>query len=472
MPSIRNIQSSNKTTSEIDSDKEEPSLLCQSFTDTGNAERFICAYSSTVRHCFAFKRWLIFDGGVWVRDDSEQVRTLAKRVIIKMLQQADSASDRDAEKFARRSLDSQRITNMLKEAQSELAIRPDELDNDPDLLAFRNGTVDLRTGELRPSCSADFITKQIRFNYRPGAKCPLFVNTLMRLMGSESDLERATRLVATLQVCLGYSLTGHTSEKVVFFLYGSGNNGKTTILTLFQSLLGEYAALLQIETLMIRQENNNSQADLADLRGARFVVTSETEEGQKLAEGKLKRITQGMGKIKAVPKYQNPFTFPETHKLWIDANHKPMIRGTDNAIWNRVYPFPFEVTIAAGEIDRELPTKLAKEAEGIWFWAVTGSVIWYREGLPRPDEIVKAARAYRDEMDQIGRFITDRCMIGPGRKVSASNLYTAYKTWAQDAGEPAMTANSLGRKLTDRPGIQRRETSSSPLYIGIGLPRF
>src|SRR5262249_34328108 len=152
----------------------------------------------------------------------------------------------------------------------------------------------------------------------------------------------AERMISYLQRAIGYSLTGSTEEKVVFMAFGSGNNGKSTFLSLFFRLLQEYAVLLLIETLMAKQETTNSQADLADLRGARFVMTSETEEGQRLAEGKLKRITQGMGEIKAVRKYENPITFPETHKLWMDANHKPVVRGTDNAIWNRLHPIPFE----------------------------------------------------------------------------------------------------------------------------------
>jgi putative DNA primase/helicase len=142
----------------------------------------------------------------------------------------------------------------------------------------------------------------------------------------------------------------------------------------------EYAVLLQIDTLMVRQESNNTQADLADLRGARFVMTSETEEGQRLAEGKLKRITQGMGRIKATRKYENPVEFPESHKLWIDANHLFIVRGTDNAIWNRLHPVPFDTTISRADEDKELPAKLATELEGILAWAVAGAVCWYAEG--------------------------------------------------------------------------------------------
>jgi putative DNA primase/helicase len=140
-------------------------------------------------------------------------------------------------------------------------------------------------------------------------------------------------------------------------LFGGGDNGKSTMLSTFRQLVEEYAVLLQVDTLMVRQESNNTQADLADLRGARFVQTSETEEGQRLAQGKLKRITQGMGKIKAVRKYENPIEFPETHKLWIDTNRKPSIRDADDrATFNRLHPIPFMVKIT--KIDREMPAKL------------------------------------------------------------------------------------------------------------------
>lgn len=150
------------------------------------------------------------------------------------------------------------------------------------------------------------------------------------------------------------TLTGCTIEKAVFLLFGAGDNGKSTMLSTFRQLVDEYSVLLQVDTLMVRQESNNSQADLADLRGARFVQTSETEEGQRLAQGKLKRITQGMGKIKAVRKYENPIEFPETHKLWMDTNRKPTIRDADDrATFSRLHPIPFLVRIPREQIDRD-----------------------------------------------------------------------------------------------------------------------
>ncbi len=265
-------------------------------------------------------------------------------------------------------------------AECELVITPDKLDTHPFLLNFLNGMIDLETGALLPHDPERFITKLVHYNYNPQAACPLFLSFIARIMGnhpdaSEAELDRAERMVAYLQRAFGYTLTGTTEEKAVFVPFGAGNNGKTTLLATFLHLLEEYAVLLQVDTLMVRQESNNTQADLADLRGARFVMTSETEEGQRLSQGKLKRITQGMGKIKAVRKYENPIEFPETHKLWMDTNSKPVIRAADDqATFNRLHPIPFTVTIPAEEIDKSLPRKLLAEAEGILAWAVAGAM--------------------------------------------------------------------------------------------------
>jgi putative DNA primase/helicase len=163
--------------------------------------------------------------------------------------------------------------------------------------------VDLRTGCLRPHRREDFITKLVHHNYSPDAACQLFVAFLERITAHHPGL------VDYLQRAFGYSLTGRTIEKAVFLLHGKGDNGKSTLLATFLKILEEYSVLLQIDSLMVRQESNNIQADLADLRGARFVMTSETEEGQRLAEGNVKRITQGMGRIKATRKYENPIEF-------------------------------------------------------------------------------------------------------------------------------------------------------------------
>jgi putative DNA primase/helicase len=150
-------------------------------------------------------------------------------------------------------------------------------------------------------------------------------------------------------------------------------------------------------------------------------MTSETEEGQRLAQGKLKRITQGMGKIKATRKYENPIEFPETHKLWMDTNSKPVIRAVDDqATFNRLHPIPFTVTIPGEEIDKSLPRKLLAEAEGVLAWAVEGAIEWRLNSLGKPSEVRSANDEWKSENDQLGHFIEDCCAVG--RSLRAKHL--------------------------------------------------
>jgi putative DNA primase/helicase len=257
-------------------------------------------------------------------------------------------------------------------------------------------------------------------------------------------------------------------------LCGEGDNGKSTLLSLFKTLLGEYAVLLRIDSLMAsKYESANTDADLADLRGARFVMTSETEQNQRLAEAKLKRITQGMGEIKATRKYENPITFSETHKLWIDANHRPIVHGRDNAIWNRLYPLPFDTVISKASQDKNLRKRLLAEAEGILTWAAEGARTWYEnESLSTPPEVLRAVADWRNESDQIGRFIEQCCELHPecvkGAVVRARELYTAYQRWAQQVGEKYVASEKsfsedIGRHL------QSSRDEKGKLYLGIAL---
>jgi putative DNA primase/helicase len=454
--------------------QDPQSLLTQLRNDTGNADRLILKYGDRIRYCPAFRKWLAWDGRRWGIDDTGAVRRLAKYAMLAYLREATEAEEKDHMSFAYSCLEARRIASMLTMAECELVVTPEQLDSHPFLLNFLNGTVDLRTGELFPHDASQFITKLVHHNYNPEAECPLFLSVIARMMGnhpdaSEPELDRAERMVSYLQRALGYSLTGTTEEKAVFVPFGAGNNGKTTLLATFLNLLQEYSVLLQVDTLMARQENNNTQADLADLRGARFVMTSETEEGQRLSQGKLKRITQGMGRIKATRKYENPIEFPETHKLWMDTNSKPTIRAADDqATFNRLHPIPFTVTIPPEEVDRGLPGKLLAEAEGILAWAVQGAKLWRQQGLGKPPEVVAANDDWKSENDQLGRFIEECCIVSDSFSGRARPLYLSYRQWAEGAGENAISETLFGRRLKDR-GFSKEHRRYGTVYNGIAL---
>jgi putative DNA primase/helicase len=315
----------------------------------------------------------------------------------------------------------------------------------------------------------------VQYAYRAEAKCSRWERFLRQVTG------KAPELIPYLQRALGYALTGHTIEKVVFLLHGRGDNGKTTLLALCVRLLGEYATLIQIDTIMARHGSYdaNTLADLADLRGARFVMTSETEEGQRLSAGKLKRITQGMGRIKACRKYENPITFSETHKLFIDANYLPEIRETDNAIWNRLHPVPFRVRFSKKRQDPALPTKLEAEAEGVLAWMVAGAGDWYRardahKGLEPPPCVKNAARQWRSDSDAVGRFLEERCTLEEDATVAANELYKEYGYWCDHNGEYKLSSTAFGKRLSQRDDIRRTgpkriEGRLQRIYRGVKL---
>ena len=450
-------------------------LLPYLHNDEGNASRLIQLHGRDIRYCHALKKWLVWDGRRWAVDVTDQVRRLATETMREFRKQGLSIGDSNAVRFARGSLNVRRISNMLSMAEFEIFVTPEQLDKDLYLLNFENGTVDLRTSALRPHDRKDLITKLVHYSYRPDAQCPRWRAFLDRIMGGcsdagQGDMERARRLTDYLQRALGYSLTGSAIEKVFFMPFGNGNNGKSTMLTTYRQLIEEYAVVVQADTLMARQESNNTQADLADLRGARFAQTSETEEGQRLSQSKLKRITQGMGTIKAVRKYENPIEFKETHKIWMDTNRKPTIRDADDAAtFNRLHPIPFTVQIPNDEIDKRLPEKLLAEAEGILAWAVAGAKSWHElGGLDPPPEVKAANDEWRAEMDQLAHFIEQCCILGKGFTAQASALFYAYKGWCESNGESSLTNTAFGRKLGEK-GFCKRHVATGTQYEGIGL---
>ena len=459
-------------------DPAEADLLNFPLNDHGNAQRVAAIYGPSMRYCHAFKKWLLWDGWRWRVDETERARRLACLVMVKFFAQAADKGGHDDSRygyqsegsrlteFASVSINAKGITNMLTTLRSdpEIVIEPGELDTHPYLLNCLNGTVDLRTGTIGPHDPEHYITKLVCHRYRPEAKCQRWLRFISEVMNGKQDL------VNYLQTALGYSLTGCTIEKAVFVLFGDGNNGKTTMLSTIRTLIQEYATLVQVDSLMTRsEESNNVKADLADLRGARFAMTSESEQGQSLSPAKLKRITQGMGIIKSVRKYENPIEFEETHKLWLDTNRKPKIPDADDAaIFNRLHPIPFTVIVPREKIDRDLPGKLLREAEGILAWAVAGAKLWHEHGLNKPPVIESATEEWREESDWVESFIEDRCAVGDDVSAGADALFKAYCGWASDCGKKPCSRPVFSEKMMGK-GINKKHMETGTRYLGIRI---
>jgi putative DNA primase/helicase len=437
-------------------------------TEAANAKRFCARFGDQARWCDPWGKWLVWDGKRWAIDRQRDVDDRAKQVasglwpeFAEVAQQAPKSASTIAG-FCKASNSAKGIASMLALARSEpgIAVLPESLDQDHWVLNVANGTLKLRTGELQPHRREDYLTKLAPVEYLPAAEaeCPTWERFLEEVFEGKDDLIRFVQRAA------GYSLTGSTCERCFFFLYGTGRNGKTTLLATLQKVWSDYATTLTTEMLMVRDRSQHP-TEICDLHGRRLAVASETEDGRRFAEALIKQITGGEDRMKGRRMKEDFWEFRATHKLWLAGNHKPAIRGTDPAIWDRVKLVPFLRRF--DKPDKDLAAKLAAELPGILRWCVQGCLEWQHQGLGEPGEVKAATAAYRDEMDLLGAFINDHCIVGSDYRVRATDLYAAYARWCEATREYQQTQRRFGQSLTER-GYERY-TSNGTWYRGIRL---
>lgn len=443
-------------------------------TEAGNAERLIGRHGADLRYCYEWEKWLVWDGRRWQPDNSGEIVRRAKETIRSIKIEAakiDNNADlqKAMEDHARKSAKKSSFQGMcwIAAAEDGTAVQPSQLDADTDLLNFRNCTLDLRTFETHPHRREDLISKMIPYDYNGAAECPTWLAFLNRIMADNEDM------VKFLQRAIGYGLTGSVAEKALFVLHGSGDNGKTTLLETIKRAMGDYAGQVLIDSLMATKKYGDAggaaSPDIADLRGLRFVTSSEVEEGQRLAESKVKYLT-GMGRLKARYLHQDFFEFDPQFKIFLDCNHRPQVRET-TAIWNRLKLIPFAVSIPKAEQDKDLGAKLAAELPGIMAWAVQGCREWREIGLGVPKEVLDATNSYKAEMDVIAQFLDEYTQRAtPHHTVIAMHLYKAYAAWCDDTGEYCIKQRDFGQKIAER-GIEKIKTRRGIEYTGLKLIR-
>ena len=418
-------------------------------TDLGNAQRLVARHGRDLRFVSSWG-WTAWGGSRFKKDDVGEVERRAKETVLSMYPEAgaiqEDATRGDFLKFVRRSESRQALKAMVDLAQSEsdVVARPAQFDCNPWLLNLSNGTLDLQNGkaEFRPHDRGDMNTRLAPVQWDPEADYPMFRVFLPQIFnGNEA-------LIRFVQKLIGYSLTGLTSEQILIILWGSGANGKSTLIEVIAALLGEYAAKSPVSTFM-QKRNDSIPNDLAALQGVRLVYVSEVDEGRRLSESLVKDVTGGE-KIRARFLHKEWFEFHPAFKLWLSTNHKPIIKGTDNAIWRRIRLIPFNVTFQREQQDRRLAEKLKAELPGILQWAVEGCLAWQREGMEPPNEVVTATEGYREEMDTLAAFLRDCTEADPTGCVSTKELYRAYCAWCEESGEQQLAQSVLGVKLGDR----------------------
>jgi putative DNA primase/helicase len=437
-------------------------------TDLGNAERFAKDHFKTTRFCHDRREWLVWNGAVWKRDAVGAVYQRCGNTLRSVeLQATELKDDNERRDWLRHGLNSESEPRMramlnLAEKQPAMAVSVAELDSDPMVFNVQNGTIDLNQGVLRGHRAEDLITKISPAAFEGEADCPRWNRFLLEVMGGEIEL------IEYLQRAVGYTMTGHTKEQVMFMLHGGGANGKSTFLETLRFVFGDYAAVADFNSLMVTK-NSGPRNDLAKLQGARFVTASEADENSRLAEVLVKQITGG-DTITARQLYKEYVEFIPQYKLWLAMNHLPSIRGTEHAIWRRIHLIPFEVQISEEQRDRVLLEKLKSEAPGIVNWAVEGVRSYQKIGLNPPAVVTEATRKYREAQDVVAQFLDEKCIVDGQGRTGGRSLYTAYKKWSLAAGErEPMTEKRFSKSLADRPGLQKSRGVSGMVWAGVRL---
>lgn len=441
-------------------------------TDSGNAQRLRDKFLNNIKYSYNQKKWLYWTGKIWNTDGTGEIKKLADLIIDDMKKEAfreDGDIQEEMLKWCNKTASSKGKTNMITETQhlEGIPVLQAELDAYSDYINCQNGIVNLRTGELLPHDSNFMMTKIGLAEYNPNDADPkLWLKFLKDITNNNQEL------IDYLQKCIGYSLSGSIREQCAFFIYGMGNNGKSTFLDIVSDLMGTYSSNVQPETIMLRRNDGGANSDIARLKSARFVTSVEPNEGMRLNEGLVKQLTGG-DKVTCRFLYGEEFEYTPEFKIWIGTNHKPTIRGTDVGIWRRIRLIPFTVNIPKDKVDKNLKYKLRKELNQIFNWAVKGCLKWQKEGLDIPNCVKEATNEYKSEMDILATF-ADQCLsidYSSKEKVSATKLFNIYTVWAQKNNEYQMSSRKFYNEIVNKVPEKVR-TSEGIFYKGIKLNEY
>ncbi len=432
-------------------------------TDTGNAERYVAHAGGCVRYVGTWGKFVVYLDGRWVVDGGDALATeMAKGVARRMLRLAAEVDDKDQRHdliaHARRCESAPAIGSMLRLARGMPGIYTDheDFDRDPWLLNVANGTVDLRTGQLRPHDPDDLLTMQAPVMFDARARAPLWRHCLRRWQPDPKIRYFVQR------VC-GTAITGHPLELLAVNV-GSGGNGKSKFYGALAAVIGPYCVVPH-KSLLVAQRHEQHPTHVASLFRARLLVAPETTKGDKLDEELVKALTGG-DQLRARRMREDEWGFDPTHTAVLHTNHRPLVKGTDEGIWRRLRLIPWDVTIPEDQRDPHLAAKLAQEQSGILNWLVDGALSWRAHGLCEPPAVRAATADYRQAEDHVGSFLADCCATGEHHSIPARRLREVYEAWCSDEGEQPWTAKSLGSELSSR-GFDSVKVGGGKVWIGL-----
>lgn len=438
-------------------------------TDAGNAEYFTQQYKDVLRYDHRRSRWLEWNCHCWKPENDGHVSRLVLKASRKRYKEAVMVADLEQrEKIAKWSIGSEqraRLDSCLAIAKSMLPIADsgENWDSNNWLFCLSNGVVDLATGELRPGQQSDRITMHSPVAYDKDAEAPRWMQFLNEVFSGDQEL------INWLQRYLGYCLTGDTREQTVAIPYGNGANGKSKFLAALRHVWGDYGYDAPFSTFELSQRAAIPN-DLAALVGKRMVTSSETNEGTRLNEARIKSLT-GCDCVTARFLHAEFFTFTPVAKFFLAVNHRPRVQDDSYGFWRRVRLIPFTRQFIGESDDKNLLDKLIAEASGILNWLIEGCLLWQKQGLdPTPESVQRATAEYQTDSDPLSQFILEQCAINPQAQVKASVLYKSYVNWCVDQGfkeREQMTSTAFGRRMAQK--FKKMHDRTGTFYQGVGL---
>lgn len=449
------------------------------YDDTGNADRFTDIFKDRVLYSYTNKGWYIYDGKRWLFDTlgrindyfEQSIEVMKKQGMTTNIPMLENETSEDYQKRLKaiRTAYEKHLTYSrsnrgtvagVKQSMHKNSVDISKFDGNDMLINLENSVYDMVSGINIPHDATLKFTKKANVSYDESKKCPRWEQFLREIFNDDKDL------IKWIQKALGYSLTGKTSEQVMFILNGNGRNGKSVFLDVVSHIFGNYRTNIQPDSLMVKN-SQGANSDIARLKGARFVTTVESNDGMRFNEGLVKQLTGG-DTVTARFLHANEFEFTPKFKVWMATNHRPIIRGTDKGIWRRIRLIPFEREFTEEEVDLDLTSKLLAESDGILQWMLKGLEMWQKERLGMCEKILMANKEYRQEMDVVSTFIEECVNNSLGKEVKASELYQHYKNYCLQNGFFVLTSTKFGREL-DNKGYIKTHKRTGKYYQNISM---
>lgn len=481
-----------KEVQELKKEKTACNTHRDGLTDLGNAERFADRFGSELRYCYAWGKWIVWMQTHWKKDAQGEAERAAQLIPIEIareaaevLAEAKTAAKEerheDAEhlklratalkRWAQKSESTGRIAGMLHEARAKLEARSDVFDFNVNTLNCGNGTVDTRTGIMHPHNRSDYITKIVPTDFSLDADTSFISEFALQVMN------RKQHMADFLRRAFGSSVSGNCPDQVMFFLHGIGQNGKSKLVEAVTELLADYAMAAPADFLVEKHYEQHPTA-LADLQGRRFVSTIEVGAGKHMAEALLKQITGG-DKIRARKMREDFSEFRPVHKLFLAANHRPIVRENDYALFRRILMIAFPVHFwnpEKGEsgpphlqMDPLIPEKLRANFPGLLAWLVQGCIEWHHNGLKPPPEVLAETLEYREEMDHVANWKQEQTVFHQDWKTPFSTLFNSFLNWSKHNGTPRLSRIAFSAQLVKLGCEKTRDSLGSKGFSDIRL---